>query len=247
MSCCLASSPSRAMRLQPAPLGELELVELARRVEVGQPDLRGGAGLDPLGQPTLLGRGEQRHPADLLQVHPHRVGGAPVARSAVRPARPAGGDHRTARGSPVAPRRRRARGAGSVLRPRASSEPSSVSGRRRPRLRPAPRRTIAPTVGSAATASVGTVAQVGDGIGGDLLGLVELDAVTGQQLDDLGPPIEADVVELEDLEHLVRGSPDRRPRDPAPAVAGPTDPPPRGRRRKPDRSCRLHRPFGEPG
>ena len=42
--------------LEPAPLGEVELAELAGRVEVGQLARGRGAGLDALGQVDLLGR-----------------------------------------------------------------------------------------------------------------------------------------------------------------------------------------------
>ena len=89
----------------------------------------------------------------------------------------------------------------------ASSEPSSVSESTSASAPARTSATIAPTVGSAATASVGTVARSAMGSAAIVLGLVELDAVASQQLDDLGPPVEAHVVELEDLEHLVEGHP----------------------------------------
>ena len=67
-----------------SPAGEV--AQRARGVEVGELLGRLGAGLDALGQLHLLGRDEQRHAADLAQVHAHRVGRAarpaPGARSA---------------------------------------------------------------------------------------------------------------------------------------------------------------------
>ena len=60
------------LALQPTPLGPIELVE-RRRWRSGRPAARPSVpGLDALGQVDLFLRGEQRDPADLLEVHPHR-------------------------------------------------------------------------------------------------------------------------------------------------------------------------------
>ena len=100
--------------LQGPALLELEGGELAGGGQVGQPDGGEATGLDPAGVLDLLGAGEERDPADLLEVHADRVGRAAAAiwRLRRRPAaaRRAGGrsgpgGRRRARGRP--PRSRR--------------------------------------------------------------------------------------------------------------------------------------------
>ena len=65
--------------LQGPALVELEGGELAGGGQVGQPDGGEATGLDAAGVLDLLGAGEERHPADLLEVHAHRVGRAAAA------------------------------------------------------------------------------------------------------------------------------------------------------------------------
>ena len=66
--------------LEPSPWRGIEVVEPTDRRKLGQAHRRQRSSLDALGQPDLLRRGEQGDPADLLEVHAHRVGAAaPVA------------------------------------------------------------------------------------------------------------------------------------------------------------------------
>ena len=71
-----ASSPRRTVRWRARRSLELEGGELAGRGQVGQPDGGEATGLDAAGVLDLLGTGEERHPADLLEVHADRVGRA---------------------------------------------------------------------------------------------------------------------------------------------------------------------------
>src|SRR5207244_3877978 len=80
------------------PLGELEVGDRSRRRQVGQVLAGQRAGLDAHGEVDLFGPVEQRDPADLLEVHAHRVGGAAPPGVARRPVD--GGTKRPAAGEP---------------------------------------------------------------------------------------------------------------------------------------------------
>ena len=79
MSTSRASSPRRTVRCRARRSSNSRVDELAGGGQVGQADGGEATGLDAARVLDLLGAGEERDPADLLEVHAHRVGRAAAA------------------------------------------------------------------------------------------------------------------------------------------------------------------------